>query len=256
MMRKILCLTIIIAAMATVSVADSPPPLPNTFRGLVNLNTYDAPVGTQIEALIDNVTRGNTIVVTAGKYEIDVRGVESDDKKSIIFRVNGRNAKQQAFFNASLPPISILNLGVNVSFPIKIDIKPGSFPNSINPKSSGVIPVAILSTGEFNATTKVNISSVRFGPRGARESHNKAHFKQDVNDDGYPDLVLHFDIQDTGISCGNKSATLTGKTYDGMDIEGSDTIETVGCQGNGGGGNGGWRDFLRILFEYLFNRKE
>ena len=35
---------------------------------------------------------------------------------------------------------------------VEIDIKPGSWPNAINPGSNGVIPVAILSSPEFDAT--------------------------------------------------------------------------------------------------------
>ena len=44
---------------------------------------------------------------------------------------------------------------------ISIDIKPGSFPDSINPRSKGVIPVAILTTDTFDATT-VDSATVRF----------------------------------------------------------------------------------------------
>jgi hypothetical protein len=111
---------------------------------------------------------------------------------------------------------------------VKVDIKPDSFPNSINPKSNGVIPVAILTTDAFDATT-VDPLSVRFGPNGAEEAHHKGHI-EDVNHDGEPDLVLHFQTQATGIQCGQTSASLTGETFDGDPIQGSDTIETVGCK--------------------------
>jgi hypothetical protein len=50
---------------------------------------------------------------------------------------------------------------------VTIDIKPGSDPNAINPSSRGVIPVAILTTESFDATT-VSPITVRFGPAGAR----------------------------------------------------------------------------------------
>jgi hypothetical protein len=113
---------------------------------------------------------------------------------------------------------------------VKIDIKPGSSPNSINPKSKGVIPVAILTTDIFDATT-VDPLSVRFGPKGATEAHNKGHI-EDVNHDGEADLVLHFKTQATGIKCGDMSAALTGETFDGDPIEGSDAIKTVGCNKN------------------------
>jgi putative serine esterase DUF676 len=111
---------------------------------------------------------------------------------------------------------------------VDIDIKPGSDPNSINPKSKGVIPVAILSTDTIDATT-VNPLSVFFGPNGATEAHGKGHI-EDVDGDGHDDLVLHFRTQETGIACSNTSASLTGETFDGLPIEGSNSIRTVGCK--------------------------
>lgn len=111
---------------------------------------------------------------------------------------------------------------------VSIDIKPGSFPNSINPKSEGVIPVAILSTDTFDATT-VDPSTVKFGPDEASVAHRGGH-REDVNGDGKKDLVLHFPTQDTGIACGDTSASLNGKTFSGQAIAGSDSIRTVGCK--------------------------
>jgi hypothetical protein len=111
---------------------------------------------------------------------------------------------------------------------VALDIKPGTFPNTINPKSNGVIPVAILTTSSFDATL-VDPRSVRFGPKGATEAHQQGHV-EDVNHDGEPDLVLHFKTQATGIKCGDTSASLTGETLDGIPIQGSDAIKTVGCK--------------------------
>ena len=117
--------------------------------------------------------------------------------------------------------------------PVIIDIKPGSFPNSINVKKQGVIPVAILSTNtaqgesfDFDATT-VDEVTVRFGLNGAVESHGMRHI-EDVDGDGDLDLVLHFETQETGIQCGDTSASLTGRTFAGLFIQGSDSVRTVG----------------------------
>jgi hypothetical protein len=110
---------------------------------------------------------------------------------------------------------------------VVIDIKLGSSSNTINLKSNGMIPVAFLTTGTFDATAVAPLS-VRFGPKGAQEAHGKGHI-EDVNQDGEPDLVLHFRTQETGIRCGDTPASLTGQTVGGEPIEGSDAIKTVGC---------------------------
>ncbi|HEX6386458.1 MAG TPA: hypothetical protein VF177_17440 [Anaerolineae bacterium] len=110
---------------------------------------------------------------------------------------------------------------------VAIDIVPGSDTNPINPWSEEVIPVAILTTAEFDATT-VDPLSVRFGPNGAREDDGQAQV-EDVDGDGSLDLLLHFHTQDTGIECGDTVAYLTGRTFRGQAIVGSDSITTVGC---------------------------
>jgi hypothetical protein len=111
---------------------------------------------------------------------------------------------------------------------VDVDIKPGSDPNAINPRNLGVIPVAIVTTEDFDATT-VDPLSVEFGPGGAMEAHGTGHV-EDVDRDGDLDLMLHFKTQETGIQCGDTSATLIGKTFAGQRIEGSDSIATVGCK--------------------------
>jgi hypothetical protein len=113
---------------------------------------------------------------------------------------------------------------------VAIDIKPGSDPNSINLKSKGVIPVAILTTDHFNAAT-VDPLSVEFGPNGAKETHGKGHL-EDVDGDGDQDMVLHFKTQQTEIQCGQTAATLTGETIVGIAITGTDAIQTLGCSAN------------------------
>jgi len=111
---------------------------------------------------------------------------------------------------------------------VAIDIKPGSFPNSINPRSRGKIPVAILTTGTFAATT-VDTTTVRFGATGTEAAPVHSAL-EDIDGDGDTDMILHFNTQDTGIKCGDTSASLTGQTFSGQAIKGSDSIQTVGCR--------------------------
>jgi len=111
---------------------------------------------------------------------------------------------------------------------LSVDIKPGSNPNSINPRSKGVIPTAILTTDTVDAAT-VDAASVRFGKTGTEAAPVHSAL-DDVDGDGDADLILHFVTQQTGIACGDTSASLTGSTMGGEPVVGSDSIKTSGCK--------------------------
>jgi hypothetical protein len=111
---------------------------------------------------------------------------------------------------------------------VGIDVKPGSAGNPVNPRANGVIPVAILTTDAFDATS-VDVASLRFGPGGAAEAHGRGH-AEDVDGDGDVDLVVHFRTRQAGLACGDTSVTLTGTAGDGRAFTASDAIVTVGCR--------------------------
>ena len=121
----------------------------------------------------------------------------------------------------------MMGAGVAFALDVDIDIKPWSDPNSINLKSKGLIPVAILTTDVFDATT-VDPLSVAFGPNSAVEAHGMGHI-EDVDDDGDLDLLLHFNKQEADIACGDITAVLSGETFDGVPIEGFDAVNIVRC---------------------------
>jgi hypothetical protein len=110
--------------------------------------------------------------------------------------------------------------------PILIDIKPGSSANPVNVKSRGTIPIAILGSEAFNVVN-VDRASLRFGPNGGLPLNGPGLV--DANDDGFVDLVLHFDLQESGITCGMESAKVSGSLVTGELIEGVDSIRTEGC---------------------------
>jgi len=114
-----------------------------------------------------------------------------------------------------------------VSYPISIDVKPGSSVNPINLGSKGVIPVAIITTEDFDAAT-VDASTVRFGPGEAQAVHSAI---EDVDDDGDLDMILHFRTQDTGILGTDTEVVLTGETIagetDARHFTGTDLIKIV-----------------------------
>ncbi len=105
---------------------------------------------------------------------------------------------------------------------VDMDIKPGSDPNSINLKSKGVVPVAILTTDEFNANA-VDPDMVFFA--GALPVRST---ECDVDGDGDLDLLFHFNTQELeDLDEDSTEATLTGATYSGQPIQGTDTVNIV-----------------------------
>jgi len=109
---------------------------------------------------------------------------------------------------------------------INIDISP----NSINPKSKGRIPVAILSTKNLDAPSQIDPNSLTFGRTGDEQSLAFCHGSEDVNKDGLQDLICLFYSQDTGFQCGDIRGILKGKTVKGKQIEGHHSVKIVPCR--------------------------
>ncbi len=112
---------------------------------------------------------------------------------------------------------------------IQIDIKPGSDPNSINLGSAGVIPVAILSTQSFDATT-VDPQTITLSGASVKLAGKSAKYlahKEDVNGDGLTDLVCQVYTAQFFIEAGSSIAVLEGTTYDGTSIHGEDIVQIV-----------------------------
>ena len=125
-------------------------------------------------------------------------------------------------------------MGIDCVVPITINIKPGSFPNSINTRKNGVIPVGILATkaGEYGKplafdAKSIDPRSVRYGPRacvwagtcGANEVHKQMNIEDtfeldERTKDGDQDLVLHFLAFDTGITKDMTTACVKGTWVD------------------------------------------
>ena len=112
---------------------------------------------------------------------------------------------------------------------VGIDIKPGSDPNSINLGSNGVVPVAILGSPGFDAAT-VNPSTVTLSGANAKLKGNSgnAGSLEDVNNDGYLDLVVQVFTRCLELSTGDAEAVLNAYTYTGLTfLTGSDVIRIV-----------------------------
>jgi len=108
---------------------------------------------------------------------------------------------------------------------VDIAIKPGSDPSVVNPLSRGVVPVAIYGSDDFDVAD-IDVTSLTFGFGDALPA-TSGRQNRDVDADGFPDLLLHFRIAETGIEVGDTEACLSGETLDGTPFSGCDTIRTV-----------------------------
>jgi hypothetical protein len=111
-----------------------------------------------------------------------------------------------------------------------VDIKPGSFPNPINPSSRGVVPVAILGSEGFDVriidATTLEIDDDRVHGGGVSPSRVQGSL-EDVNGDGFLDLNLKFNTTalNTAGLLGNKRLFVTGAIGDGVpQVLGADVI--------------------------------
>jgi len=122
-----------------------------------------------------------------------------------------------------------------------VDVKPGETPARINLAAQGVIPVAVLTTGDLDAA-RAALSTVRFA--GAAPAQGAT---EEVNGDGVADLVLHVKTQETNLldvyaallladiaadgvldsPIQPYSAGLTGRTTAGVAFVGEDRVELM-----------------------------
>lgn len=124
---------------------------------------------------------------------------------------------------------------LNFVGPVEIDIDPWSNANQINPVATGNMVVTLQGASTLNGdpinfdVTEVDSSTVSFGRGNAHQILSAP--VADFNGDNAPDMAFAFAIPDTGIACGDESATLTGSTFSGAHFSASDAIETLACDG-------------------------
>jgi len=131
--------------------------------------------------------------------------------------ISNRTANMTGTFDWRIAPLVVL---------VDIDIKPGSDPNCFNNDGHGVIPVAILGSADFDVTT-IDPATVKLESLAVRAAGRKGNLQaniEDVNGDGFDDLVVQIEDIDGAFTNGTGTATLTGQLLDGTPFEGTDDI--------------------------------
>lgn len=119
--------------------------------------------------------------------------------------------------------------------PVSVDIKPGSDTNPLNLSSRGVVPVAVLTTLEFDASQFTPemahltdaATAMTTGCSGATAVR---WTRTDVNGDRQLDLVFFFKTQDLDLTSTTTAATLMAHGVYGattLHIMGTDSVKIV-----------------------------
>jgi len=122
-------------------------------------------------------------------------------------------------------------LATPIKLAVEIDIKPGSFPNSINLCSHGAVPIAILGSDAFDVND-IHKETLRFAEAavkvvGKKDPHTLCSI-EDANGDFINDLICQFVTTDIAAVDGEStSVTLNGELLNGTPIEGTDSVNIV-----------------------------
>jgi hypothetical protein len=152
-----------------------------------------------------------------------VQGFEGQEI-SVAFLVQ----TQLFFMNVAVDDVSLDIVAIGtVDIVVDIDIKPGT--NSINLGSNGKVPVAIFGSADFDVTT-IDPYSITLADAGVTlkgKAQTPMTSVEDVDEDGYDDLVVHVDTEGLDLTDGDTIAILGGTAVGGLTIGGADTIRVI-----------------------------
>jgi hypothetical protein len=186
--------------------------------------------GDRLEIYLDGQLNGQRTGVPSGSIANGERLLISageEVRNNAVFGGLTGTIDDYQLFNRALSASEIQTLSCQVTN-VQIDIKPGSFPNSINLGSNGTVPVAIFSTATFDATQVDPLTvTLASAPVKLKGNGTPQSFTQDVNGDGRLDLVVHVSTSALQFSETDTEAVLEGETFSGQAIRGKDSIRVV-----------------------------
>ena len=119
---------------------------------------------------------------------------------------------------------------INVTAPptpgrLVVDIQPGTYPNDIVLNRKGKQPVGIMGTQNFSVSS---IDPTTLELAGAPVLYQKKGGIMasiaDLNGDGVDDLIFQVEVKELELEIEDTTATVTCKNFDGISLEGSDTV--------------------------------
>ena len=118
------------------------------------------------------------------------------------------------------------------SIDVLVDVKPGAEINSVSLRGKGRLPVAVLGS-QLLSVSELDVASLVIGDPLLAESVGAVKTSyEDVNFDGYEDLVILFDLGEMvssgAIDQSSGFLLLSGSTLNGVAIIGADSVRIVG----------------------------
>lgn len=124
---------------------------------------------------------------------------------------------------------TVLAVSYRVERRVEIDVRPSDEGAPVVLRSGGHVPVAILSQSDFSAPEEIDVGSLTFGKTGTEPSLAFCNDEpDDLNLDGFEDLVCHFFTNEAGFTPGDTEAVLRGSTRSGLPIRGVAAIRVIG----------------------------
>jgi hypothetical protein len=109
--------------------------------------------------------------------------------------------------------------------PVRIDVRPGSSTNNVNPRqSTPLLPVLVYGSSTIDVRTIAAVHLQNASPKAVAANLRRPF---DADGDGFLDRRYYFAPSATGIRCGQTTVALTGRTTSGLHFKGTDPIHTV-----------------------------
>lgn len=158
----------------------------------------------------------NSVLPVGSGWELTL-SFDVNNQSQIVGRGN-YNGQTHAF---------LLTPTESVAVPVMVDIKPGEA-NEVNLKSKGTIPVAIMSTSNFDVT-KADPATIRLAGAPVSQNRNGKWQVQflDIDGDGLNDIIVNFYTEQLLLTPADSRAIIEGSTADGQLFRGTDVVNVL-----------------------------